>query len=137
MELNYLLSSVDDTMLDLQNFSTELPLDNYSLSFNKKVLSEEFNDTVVHCPYTGQNRIGNLISMVLYTIVCCIGLFGNSLVIYVVLRFSKMKTVTNIYILNLAIADECFLIGIPFLITTMNLREWIFGNFLCKAYMVR
>lgn len=32
---------------------------------------------------------------------------------------SKMKTVTNAYILNLALADECFLIGIPFLIVTM------------------
>lgn len=30
-----------------------------------------------------------------------------------------MKTVTNSYILNLAVADECFLIGIPFLIVTM------------------
>ena len=34
---------------------------------------------------------------------------GNSLVIYVVMRFSKMHTVTNMYILNLAIADETFL----------------------------
>lgn len=34
-----------------------------------------------------------------------------------------MKTVTNAYILNLALADECFLIGIPFLIVTM-----IYGN---------
>lgn len=30
-----------------------------------------------------------------------------------------MQTVTNYYILNLAIADQCFLIGIPFLIFTM------------------
>ena len=29
--------------------------------------------------------------------------------IYVVMRFSKMHTVTNMYILNLAIADETFL----------------------------
>lgn len=35
-----------------------------------------------------------------------------------------MQTVTNMYILNLAIADECFLIGIPFLITTMQLGEF-------------
>lgn len=64
-----------------------------------------------------------------------------------------MKTVTNAYILNLALADECFLIGIPFLIVTMiygkrykawNAKlnteifsgEWIFGNILCKIYMI-
>lgn len=83
-----------------------------------------------------QNPTANVIAMILYIIVCCVGLFGNTLVIYVVLKFSKMQTVTNRYILNLAIADESFLIGIPFLLTTMYLNEWIFGSFLCKLYMV-
>lgn len=54
----------------------------------------------------------------------------------VVLRFSKMKTVTNLYILNLAFADEFFLIGVPILIYTMHLGEWIFGVYLCKLYMI-
>ncbi|XKL60239.1 hypothetical protein PGB90_001255 [Kerria lacca] len=76
-----------------------------------------------------------LIVQFLYIIVCILGLFGNTLVIYVVLRFSKMQTVTNMYIVNLAIADECFLIGIPFLIVTMNLQSWPFGDVLCKFYM--
>lgn len=62
------------------------------------------------CPSI-QMPVGSLISMILYAIVCIVGLFGNTLVIYVVLRFSKMQTVTNMYILNLAIADEAFLIG--------------------------
>nr|CAD7608874.1 unnamed protein product [Timema genevievae] len=76
-----------------------------------------------------------LITQVLYAVVCIVGLLGNSLVIYVVLRFSKMQTVTNMYIVNLAVADECFLVGIPFLLTTMNLRFWPFGNIMCKVYM--
>lgn len=87
------------------------------------------------CPSI-QMPLGNLISMVLYSIVCIVGLLGNTLVIYVVLRYSKMQTVTNIYILNLAIADESFLIGIPFLLTTMHLGEWTFGSTMCKAYMM-
>ncbi|XP_068148025.1 somatostatin receptor type 2 [Drosophila tropicalis] len=82
------------------------------------------------------NFILKLISMILYALVCIVGLFGNTLVIYVVLRFSKMQTVTNIYILNLAIADECFLIGIPFLLYTMQVENWSFGDYMCKAYMV-
>ena len=80
----------------------------------------------IDCPSLGSN-IGNHISMVLYLAVCIIGLFGNTLVIYVVLRFSKMQTVTNLYILMLAIADECFLIGIPFLLITMQLGEFVKG----------
>ena len=74
------------------------------------------------------------IVQVLYAIVCIVGLGGNTLVIYVVVRFSKMQTVTNLYIVNLAIADELFLIGIPFLISTMNLGYWPFGKIACKAF---
>lgn len=95
------------------------------------------NDSLqyVSCPSI-QNPMGNVIAIILYLVVCIVGTFGNSLVIYVVLRFSKMQTVTNRYILNLAIADECFLIGIPFLLTTMYLNEWKFGPFICKLYMI-
>ncbi|XP_001972840.3 somatostatin receptor type 2 [Drosophila erecta] len=95
----------------------------------------EYDDDGADCSYS-YNFILKLITMILYALVCIIGLFGNTLVIYVVMRFSKMQTVTNIYILNLAIADECFLIGIPFLLYTMQVGNWPFGNYMCKAYMV-
>lgn len=47
-----------------------------------------------------------------------------------------MKTVTNLYILNLAFADELFLVGLPILIYTMHLGEWMFGDIFCKLYMI-
>lgn len=92
-------------------------------------------DDFMDCPPTHM-PMANIIFMILYALVCIIGLMGNTLVIYVVLRFSNMQTVTNMYILNLAIADECFLIGIPFLIATMNMGHWVFGGAMCKAYLV-
>lgn len=108
----------------------------FNASYLHKILLNN-NDSLLPSPCPSiQMPVGSLISMILYAIVCIVGLFGNTLVIYVVLRFSKMQTVTNMYILNLAIADECFLIGIPFLITTMHLGEWTFGKTMCKAYMV-
>lgn len=109
----------------------------FNASFYHKMFINASNESAFHYPCPSiQMPVGSLISMILYAIVCIVGLFGNTLVIYVVLRFSKMQTVTNMYILNLAIADECFLIGIPFLITTMHLGEWTFGKAMCKAYMV-
>ena len=69
-----------------------------------------------------------------YALICIVGLCGNSLVIFVVLRYSKMQTVTNIYILMLAVADECFLLGLPFLIITAVQHDWIFGMAMCKIY---
>ncbi|CAG5929070.1 unnamed protein product [Menidia menidia] len=64
-----------------------------------------------------------------------VGLVGNTLAIYVVLRYAKMKTVTNIYILNLAVADELYIIGLPFLTTQNVLSYWPFGSFLCRVVM--
>uniref|UniRef100_A0AAG5DP74 G-protein coupled receptors family 1 profile domain-containing protein n=1 Tax=Anopheles atroparvus TaxID=41427 RepID=A0AAG5DP74_ANOAO len=96
------------------------------------------NDTMMNnmtCPPTDMPTTYYLF-MLLYAVVCLVGVLGNTLVIYVVLRFSNMQTVTNMYILNLAIADECFLIGIPFLIATMHMKRWTFGGAMCKAYMV-
>uniref|UniRef100_A0A1B6MBC4 G-protein coupled receptors family 1 profile domain-containing protein n=1 Tax=Graphocephala atropunctata TaxID=36148 RepID=A0A1B6MBC4_9HEMI len=95
--------------------------------------NNSMNETAFNCN-TDQPTL-YFITQVLYALVCIVGLFGNSLVIYVVLRFSKMQTVTNMYIVNLAIADECFLVGIPFLIATMSLQLWPFGDIMCKIYM--
>ncbi|XP_034840497.1 somatostatin receptor type 2 [Maniola hyperantus] len=94
-----------------------------------------FNSTYENCPNLNL-PIVYVVTQILYALVCVVGLLGNTLVIYVVLRYSKMQTVTNMYIVNLAIADECFLIGIPFLIVTMSVRSWPFGRFMCKAYMI-
>ncbi|XP_049867513.1 somatostatin receptor type 2-like [Pectinophora gossypiella] len=94
-----------------------------------------YNGTFENCPNVNLPVV-YVVTQVLYALVCVVGLLGNTLVIYVVLRYSKMQTVTNMYIVNLAIADECFLIGIPFLIVTMSLRSWPFGSFMCKAYMI-
>lgn len=52
-----------------------------------------------------------VVIQIFYALICVLGLCGNTLVIYVVLRYSKMQTVTNLYIFNLALADECFLVG--------------------------
>ncbi|XP_013790246.1 somatostatin receptor type 5-like [Limulus polyphemus] len=75
------------------------------------------------------------LTKILYGVVCLVGLGGNSLVIYVVVRYSKMQTVTNMYLLNLALADQMFLIGLPFLIATMAYGYWPFGLVMCKLYM--
>ncbi|XP_042572920.1 somatostatin receptor type 5-like [Cyprinus carpio] len=72
---------------------------------------------------------------VIYLVVFIVGLTGNSLAIFVVLRYTKMKTVTNMYILNLAVADELYILGLPFLTTHNVLTYWPFGNFLCRILM--
>ncbi|XP_002731809.1 somatostatin receptor type 2-like [Saccoglossus kowalevskii] len=80
-------------------------------------------------------KADKIILSILWAIACVVGLIGNSLVIYVILRFSKMKTVTNTYILNLAIADELYLLGIPFSISHFVMETWPYGTAWCKILL--
>ncbi|KAJ8246341.1 hypothetical protein GJAV_G00266580 [Gymnothorax javanicus] len=71
----------------------------------------------------------------IYFVVCAVGLCGNALVIYVILRHAKMKTVTNIYILNLAVADVLCMLSLPFIAIQLALVNWPFGSVLCRIVM--
>lgn len=107
--------------------------------------NQSYNDTFLNMSARGQSmeqacrpvniQVVNLLLQILYSLICVVGILGNTLVIYVVLRFSKMQTVTNTYIVNLALADEFFLVGVPFLVTTMSLNVWVFGKVMCKIFM--
>ncbi|XP_008587588.1 PREDICTED: neuropeptides B/W receptor type 1, partial [Galeopterus variegatus] len=70
---------------------------------------------------------------VVYAVICAVGLVGNSAVLYVLLRTPRMKTVTNLFILNLAIADELFTLVLPINIADFLLRRWPFGELMCKV----
>ncbi|TRY84002.1 hypothetical protein DNTS_013551, partial [Danionella cerebrum] len=72
---------------------------------------------------------------VIYSVICAVGLTGNTAVIYVILKAPKMKTVTNMFILNLAIADDLFTLVLPINIAEHLLHYWPFGDVLCKIIL--
>ncbi|XP_036780001.1 neuropeptides B/W receptor type 1 [Manis pentadactyla] len=69
---------------------------------------------------------------VAYAVICALGLAGNSAVLYVLLRAPRTHTVTNVFILNLAIADELFTLVLPVNIADFLLQRWPFGELMCK-----
>ncbi|XP_062287036.1 mu-type opioid receptor [Scomber scombrus] len=71
----------------------------------------------------------------LYSIVCVVGLVGNVLVMYIIVRYTKMKTATNIYIFNLALADTLVTSTLPFQSVNYLMGTWPFGDVLCKMVM--
>uniref|UniRef100_A0A9L0JB62 Mu-type opioid receptor n=1 Tax=Equus asinus TaxID=9793 RepID=A0A9L0JB62_EQUAS len=85
------------------------------------------------CPPTGSpSMITAITIMAIYSIVCVVGLFGNFLVMYVIVRYTKMKTATNIYIFNLALADALATSTLPFQSVNYLMGTWPFGTILCK-----
>ncbi|XP_053268625.1 delta-type opioid receptor-like [Pleuronectes platessa] len=70
-----------------------------------------------------------------YSVVFVVGLLGNCLVMYVIIRYTKMKTATNIYIFNLALADALVTTTMPFQSTDYLLNTWPFGEVVCKVFI--
>ncbi|XP_006815836.1 somatostatin receptor type 2-like [Saccoglossus kowalevskii] len=69
-------------------------------------------------------------------VVFLVGVIGNGVVILTMLRYKKMrKSVTNIYILNLALADFFFFLVLPFVVYFNSSFDWIFGEVMCKLTM--
>ncbi|XP_045520882.1 trissin receptor-like [Pieris brassicae] len=75
------------------------------------------------------------IFITLYTLVFCCCFFGNLLVILVVTLSRRLRSITNFFLANLAVADLCVGVFCVFQNLTIYLiPSWVFGDFLCKMY---
>lgn len=73
-----------------------------------------------------------------WIIIIISGAIGNGLVIYVMLRHGE-RSVTNVYIINLAFADLMFVIFVVPVTLIHNLvPSWVLGTVICKFsyYMI-
>lgn len=78
------------------------------------------------------NVFVQLTFFVLYTTIFILGLFGNLLVVFVVLRSKSMQTVTNLFIANLALSDILLcVLAVPFTPLYTFLGQWVFGEIIC------
>ncbi|KAL4706616.1 hypothetical protein ACJJTC_009028 [Scirpophaga incertulas] len=70
-----------------------------------------------------------------YSAIFIVALLGNGLVCFVVNTTPKMKTVTNYFIVNLAVGDIFMtLFCVPFsFVPMLVLRYWPFGEVMCKV----
>ncbi|NXG06161.1 GALR1 protein, partial [Sakesphorus luctuosus] len=79
--------------------------------------------------------IENFITLIVFGLIFTLGVLGNTLVITVLSRSKpgKRRSTTNIFILNLSIADLAYLLFcIPFQSTVYVLPTWVLGAFICK-----
>ncbi|XP_056443224.1 neuropeptide Y receptor type 2 [Gadus chalcogrammus] len=67
-----------------------------------------------------------------YITIIVFGVVGNALVIYVVYKFKTLRTVTNFFIVNLAVSDLFMnTLCLPFTLVHTLYGEWKFGRVLC------
>ncbi|XP_042366313.1 type-1 angiotensin II receptor [Plectropomus leopardus] len=86
------------------------------------------------CGMSGTHEFIFTLVPIVYGCNFVIGIVGNSMVVAVIYCYMKLKTVANIFVLNLAVSDLTFLITLPMWATsTATGYHWPFGVFLCKA----
>ncbi|XP_054166956.1 RYamide receptor-like [Oppia nitens] len=70
---------------------------------------------------------------IFYAIIWLAAIIGNGFIIYIVLKEKRMQTVTNFFILNLAVGDLLMaVLCIPFtFVADLLLHYWPFGSFMC------
>ncbi|XP_048248397.1 neuropeptide SIFamide receptor-like isoform X1 [Haliotis rufescens] len=102
-----------------ENSSSEYPLHNYSLEYAYLNLerSPEFK-SVLFC---------------LYSAVFCIAIVGNALVVSIVCRRRSMRSVTNYFLVNKALADVLVVVFcVPVNVLQIAFTGWQLGAFMCK-----
>lgn len=69
----------------------------------------------------------------LYAAILLLAVIGNALVILTLVQNRRMRTITNVFLLNLAVSD--ILLGVlcmPFTLIGSLLRDFVFGEIMCK-----
>ncbi|TEA23948.1 hypothetical protein DBR06_SOUSAS21910026, partial [Sousa chinensis] len=69
----------------------------------------------------------------LYSLVFIFGFVGNILVVLTLINCKKLKSMTDIYLLNLAVSDLLFIITIPFW-AHYAADQWVFGDITCQFF---
>ncbi|XP_062377227.1 type-1 angiotensin II receptor [Sardina pilchardus] len=88
----------------------------------------------LNCNSSGRHTIIFTLIPVVYGCNFVIGIVGNSMVVAVIYCYMKLKTVANVFVLNLAVSDLTFVLTLPMWATfTATGYHWPFGGFLCKA----
>ncbi|OWF54492.1 cholecystokinin receptor type A-like [Mizuhopecten yessoensis] len=72
----------------------------------------------------------------LYIQIFILAVLGNALVILTLIQNKRMRTVTNVFLLNLSVSDLLLAVFcMPFTIVPMMLKNFIFGETMC--YLIR
>ena len=72
--------------------------------------------------------------IVCYVLIMAASLLGNLVVVMVIITFSKMRTVTNTFLLSLAVSDMLIAaVNMPLQLRFYLINEWTLGSFWCKT----
>ncbi|XP_051543645.1 atypical chemokine receptor 4-like [Myxocyprinus asiaticus] len=105
--------------------------DEHDNSSNHSYDDDDFPDYHTVCDKQEVRSFAGVFLPVVYTLALILGLAGNSLVIFVYLSRKRLRTMTDVFILNLAFADLLLLLTLPFWAADA-VNGWEIGIAACK-----
>uniref|UniRef100_A0A8D0BUH8 G-protein coupled receptors family 1 profile domain-containing protein n=1 Tax=Salvator merianae TaxID=96440 RepID=A0A8D0BUH8_SALMN len=90
-----------------------------------------YDNLATPCDSVVVQNFGSRFLPVFYSLVLIFGLLGNALVVLILVKYKKFRSMTDIYLLNLCISDLLFIFSLPFW-AYYAAHEWIFGDVMCK-----
>lgn len=98
----------------------------YSYTYPDDIVSPcEVNSNSVN------SDVKHYLQVYVHSLICIVGFIGNVLVILTYAFYKRTKSMTDVYLLNVAIADVLFVVALPLIIFSEQ-SGWALGNWSCK-----
>ncbi|KAI2544585.1 C-C motif chemokine receptor 6, partial [Homo sapiens] len=104
--------------------------EDYFVSVNTSYYSVD--SEMLLCSLQEVRQFSRLFVPIAYSLICVFGLLGNILVVITFAFYKKARSMTDVYLLNMAIADILFVLTLPFWAVSHATGAWVFSNATCK-----
>ncbi|XP_002665313.2 C-C chemokine receptor type 6 [Danio rerio] len=99
---------------------------------NETNMDLEYSDDYAEpCPLMWYRDHEVTVQTYVYSLICALGLVGNVLVLLTYAFYKKAKSMTDVYLVNVALADLLFVVALPLIIHNERSR-WSMGTWACK-----
>uniref|UniRef100_A0A669CP75 Chemokine (C-C motif) receptor 6a n=2 Tax=Oreochromis niloticus TaxID=8128 RepID=A0A669CP75_ORENI len=122
------------TKMSNQSYTTDMSNQSYSPKMSEDENNYNGSDNLDYdgfCLFHNNQSVVDVIGPYVHSIICILGLVGNSLVIVTYAFYKRTKSMTDIYLFNVAIADLLFVLALPFIVYN-ELWSWPMGQVACK-----
>lgn len=92
--------------------------------------NDSFDESAELCEF--KSNFKHEVTYQIYSFICALGLLGNILVLVTYVFYKKAKTMTDVYLVNVAVADLLFVLALPLIIYNEQ-NNWQMGNLACKV----
>ena len=117
----------NETVYNHSSDGTRIPLDIYNILPADDIISE------IKSHFYAYHQAPVAVLILLYIVTFLLGFVGNILVVYIFTKNDKMRTVTNLFLVNLAVCDLLVVcVCMPFSVAVEVYVNWIYGEIWCK-----